>query len=724
MSKPIKKVRTSVNEGANKGANRELDIRTLKKAHYSRNLENSDVWLSVSEGANILGVTVRAVQQACKKVLDGKNKKYIVRVDVGNGGEQYKILLSSLPVEAQQRYWANSLEVEVVEPAPMSASEAEIEAEIYSRAPQWARDKADKYLNILKATEGMKRSELQNFVAVWNQKRPDFKTSYQSVYRMRKIYEEQGVSGLLAGYGKRAGESTVNDDWFEYFKSQYLVEGGPSLRSCWIYTLGYAQRQNAEISPDTFPSPAAFDRRLKREIPESSICLAREGYMKYNRKFAPYIDRDYTDVKAGSVWVSDHAQVDVAVLMPNGKICFPWVTAWRCFKTSKWLGWNLHMESPNSDHIFMAFYHGALNVGIPEHLYIDNGKDYRSKDFAGGRKHVKVLVDEGKTTAMVAQLGITPHFSLPYGAQSKPIERDFLKNKTYLSKHMVGYRGGNVVERPEKLQDEIKKGLIMPFEEFAKVFETFVVNVLNRMPSEGKNLKGLSPDQLWAREFVERREVSRDALKLFCTRASGVISIGRDGVRDSLLKVTYWDGSWMSGQKGRKVYLRRDVLDFAEAWVFDAETDEYLGKGRINEFSSPALADTAVSRRQLSEAMANKKRDMKITKAYIQTREKPDAMEQMIHLQTGTDALASLNIDPVTGEMLPTTANPTVTRMANTKMDKVVRQEREDATRGTYDLSKLVGGYERPKPLFLFESDKKQAEEDERRKQEEQEDGE
>ena len=52
------------------------------------------------------------------------------------------------------------------------------------------------------------------------------------------------------------------------------------------------------------------------------------------------------------------------------------------------------------------------------------------------------------------------HFALPYNAQTKPIERDFRTIKEYLSKHCQGYRGGNVVERPEYLVEEIKSNKI------------------------------------------------------------------------------------------------------------------------------------------------------------------------------------------------------------------------------------------------------------------------
>jgi len=52
-------------------------------------------------------------------------------------------------------------------------------------------------------------------------------------------------------------------------------------------------------------------------------------------KFGSYIERDYSNIKCGKVWVSDHAQIDVAVFDPEGNVVFPWVTAWRDYKSGK-----------------------------------------------------------------------------------------------------------------------------------------------------------------------------------------------------------------------------------------------------------------------------------------------------------------------------------------------------------------------------------------------------
>ena len=56
-------------------------------------------------------------------------------------------------------------------------------------------------------------------------------------------------------------------------------------------------------------------------------------------------------------------------------------------------------------------------------------------------------------------------------------------------------------ELREKLADEIKKGKLIPFNQFKEIFDDFIINILNKRPSQGKNLKGLSPDELFNSEF-------------------------------------------------------------------------------------------------------------------------------------------------------------------------------------------------------------------------------
>lgn len=633
--------------------------------------ENNNIWLSQNEACTLLKLKPKTLRQKCR---DGS---FSFKIQKNNNQTTYCVLLKSLPQKYQDKYF----NVDIIQEKVINQN--------YSDAPEWAKIQAEKYISVLNSCKYLSGKKLKCFIDDWNNKNPDFKTSYQSINRMRLRFDEFGISGLLAQYGKRFGDNIIDEKYFEYFKNLYLVEGAPSLYSCWEITRGFAIRED-NIFKSEFPNHQTFKRRIERDIPKQAIYLARYGHSKWNKKYGTYIERDYSNIICGTVWVADHAQIDVACLMDDGSVVFPWVTAWRDFKSSKWVGWLLQPDSPNSDHIFQSFYYAADEYGLPTDVLLDNGKDFRCKDFAGGRKSLKIDANEAKTTSMLAELNVKVHFALPYNAQTKPIERDFLKIKELLSKHCVGYRGGNVVERPEKLADEIKKGKLIPFNTFKEIFDDFIVNILNKRPSQGKNLKGLSPDELFNSEFKEKITVSKDALKLFCMRTSRTYTIGRNGIKDGSLDITYW-ADWMISKYGLKVYLRRDIKNYKEAWVFKESNSEFVGKVYATK-AIVALNAGEISKDEFKEAISNKKRINKVVQAYAKQTQEIGIEEQCQNYKA-----AYLNAS--------TEANPKVSKIANTNMDKAIRKNREQQAVGKQNLSILKDFSNTSEKFHLFETD-------------------
>lgn len=628
------------------------------------------IWIPIEKVSELLNVKEKTIKNRCYQ------GQFIYKIEKDNGKKHFYIHNSSLKNKICNQLNNNS----------------EIDFQKYSDAPQWSKCQVDKYIQVLSVTQKIKGRALQQFISEWNKNNFNNQTSYSSIIRMRKRYEEFGVCGLLARYGNNSGRTIIADKYFDYFKILYLVEGAPSLQSCWDLTLGYAMQQEPNLNKRMFPSPITFKRRLEREVPKQSIYMARYGESAWNRKFGGYIERDYSSVVCGKVWVSDHAQIDVACLTSDGNVVFPWVTAWRDYKSGKWLGWILQCGHPNSDLIFQSFYYAAETYGLPNDVIIDNGKDYRSKDFAGGRKKINVETNEAKTTSMLAELNVDVHFALPYNAQTKPIERDFLKIKELLSKHCVGYRGGNVVERPEKLAKEIKDGKIIPFEKFKEIFDDFIINILNKRPSQGKNHNGLSPNELFNQEFKEKITTSHDALKLFCMRTSRTFTIGRNGIKDNELGITYW-ADWMISKTSLKVYLRRDIQNYKEAWAFKADNEEFVGKVTAVRAVAALHAET-VSKDEFKEAMSIKKRNLKITKSYIKQTREISLEEKCENYKT---AYASVE----------KACKPKVSRIANTNMDKAIRKNKEMEAFGRQDLSMFLDEkVVKEEPLYLFETDK------------------
>lgn len=603
----------------------------------------------------------------------------------GKAGQRPLIHISDpqIPPAARLKYAEINPDF-LLKPVETDSRAADLNA--FNNAPDYARRQATKYMKIINASVGLKGNDLKAFIDSWNEKNPDEKTSYPRVMDARKVYKELGAAGLLARYGNRAGETVVTEQWYQFFKSIYMKEGAPSASVAWHMTKGFALQADPEMPETEFPSAVTFVREVERREPQAAIELARYGEGHHNRRWNQFISRDDSNVAAGSFWVSDHHQVDIAVLDPkSGKPCFPWATVWRDYKTGLWLGWDLHCEAPNSDHIFLSFYSSAVSYGLPEHILIDNGKDYRCKDFAGGRRfYQRVSIDE-KSNQMgaIAQLGITAHFSKPYNAQAKPIERDFLTLKNTLSKPMPGYRGGDVTERPEVLTDEIKAGLIMDFEVFNSLFNSWVNAVLNTIPNEGKNHKGLSRIQLWNQENPVLRRITPGALMLFCMRSSSEYTIGRNGIRESKLGSWYW-GEWMSGVQGEKVYMRRDPKAWQTAWVFRSRDNDYLGEATLTAAAS-ALATTDLEKQKLRDLLAQQGQVKKIHKAYASAQERPDPATLIGYMATGVQATAARNGANDLQEQK-------VFEIARTEMDEVIEKRREMAKTGTDDISQFIKG--------------------------------
>ena len=641
--------------------------------------DNTNIWIDIDKASEMIGLSSQTLKRKCRQ------GEFVFKIVKKGKVAHYFILLKSMPDFAQDKYLGDTA-VDLK----------------YSEVPSWAKLQAEKYVRILDASAGLKGKELKKFIDNWNNNdEEEFTTSYPSLIKMRRRYFRYGVAGLISKHGQHLVGSCVPDDYFEYFKTLYLIEGGPSLRSCRDLTLGYAVR---ELGADrnNFPSFMAFKRRLDKEIPEQSIFLARNGQAAWNKKYNNYIDRDYSTITCNQVWVSDHAQIDVACYDENNKVVFPWVTVWRDYKSGKWLGWILQTGNPNSDLIFQSFYYAVEEFGLPKDVIIDNGKDYRSKDFAGGRKDFKIETNKNKTSAMLKELNVNVHFALPYNAQTKPVERDFLKIKELLSKHCIGYRGGNVVERPEKLAKEIKDGKIMKFEDFKELFDKTIINILNKKPSNGKNLNGRCPDDLFYEEYKEKIVTSKDALKLFCSRTSNTYTISKNGVKDGKLQTTYW-ADWMIHKKGMKVYLRRDIKNYKEAWVFNAENDEFIGKAEAFK-SVAALYAPEVSKEEFETAMATKKRNIKLAKSYIKQNKEISVEEKYKNYETAYQSVEREYKKPVK-----------VSKIANTSMDKAIQKNKDMESYGKADLSIFLNKEEPPKKkkFYYWNTDKELDEPDE-----------
>src|SRR5262249_3221483 len=107
----------------------------------------------------------------------------------------------------------------------------------------------------------------------------------------------------------------------------------------------------------------------------------------YSQQLSPYHQQDPEAYAAGEVWIGDHKQLDLWCL--SGKtIVRPWLTVWKDWRTRLVTGWVLS-DQPNSSTIMAALRRGLMddrNLGGPDLVKIDNGRDYSARVFHGRSK--------------------------------------------------------------------------------------------------------------------------------------------------------------------------------------------------------------------------------------------------------------------------------------------------------------------------------------------------
>jgi hypothetical protein len=178
-------------------------------------------------------------------------------------------------------------------------------------------------------------------------------------------------------------------------------------------------------------------------------------------------------------------------------------------------------------------------------------------------------------------------------------------------------------------------------------------------------------------------------------RTSRNFTVGRNGIQDRQLGITYW-ADWMISKTGMKVYLRRDVQNYKEAWAFNSDNEEFVGKVTAVKAVAALHADK-ISKEEFNEAMAIKKRNLKVAKSYIEQSQNISIEEQCENYKLAyASATKSLNNKKVK-----------VSKIANTNMDKVIRKNKEMEAFGKNDLSMFLDDSTvKEEPLYLFETDK------------------
>lgn len=486
-------------------------------------------WINVKRAGELLGISGRSVRiKANRHELTYQFVKW-------RGGKKMEILLSSLPEDAIARYYH-------CEPV---RNEVE-ELEGFSKSQQAdANNKAWVVELYQKREKGMSTDA---FVEWYNR---EFTASITraNLFQWQKKLKEGGTAALVDRRGEhKRGTTTIPDDAWEYFYALYMTQEKRGVQLCYDYT---------KVKFPEIPSVYAFHRKVKT-IPKHAVIYYREGENAL-RDVLPSMDRDKTDIASNDIWFSDHHRVDVFTRNEDGSgLCRLWLTVFFDARSNKVISYICRNAAPDADVIKQAMKKGMELHGIPNEVYFDNGKDYRSKAF-----------QQKFQLSLVHQLGINSIYATPYHGQAKTVERFFRTFEERFGKMFPTYTGKDAKNRPEKMRvsDEKILAIAPSIETFLAALDNYMEDY-NKTPSRGKNLEGKSPDEVYYQNLSVKREITdRKMLTLFCG-SFDQRTVHKSGI--TFRNRVYWNKALLPYFK-KKVIINYDSENLDVLNVFDED---------------------------------------------------------------------------------------------------------------------------------------------------------
>jgi len=545
----------------------------------------------------------------------------------GNGKAQSLIRLASLPSEIQLRYWHAQQITPTAEPESLNLAEV----------PEQARAETQQRITLvhraLAMIDGIERNPRGlAMLAI------EAGLSLATLYRWIKAYRARGVAGIVPQYGKNRGRFLALSDALQAIISQeYLRPERPSVTDVHrtVWALCEEIRQPA-------PSVATINRFLAT-IPRPLVIAQRLGPKAYRAQAEPKIRRDYADLAVGEMWVGDHRELDLFVkgaVDANGKLKVfrPWLTAWVDLRSRACVGWHLDLV-PNSHTIALAMRAGILRFGLPQRLYMDNGKDYTANFWGGKSLKSRSVEMDADTRTVLAQLHVGVTHAQPYTPWAKAIESWFGHTFPVWERTLKGWCGRDNKERPEKLAGEIASGTLLTLDELRAALTDRIERYHDTEHSELKS----TPRAVW--QGVDKRIPDPRALDVVLMKHKPA-KVYQDGIR--LFGLRYWHDSLIALQ-GRTIEIRYDPANIGALVCFSDRN--FVCEARQDKAFSMSLTE-----QERKELVKRRKAARQILTDYRQTQTIAHDQEQALDLVVNDirrSKVYVLKSNPVAGPVNP-----------------------------------------------------------------------
>lgn len=379
---------------------------------------------------------------------------------------------------------------------------------------------------------------------------------------------------LASGHGYKKGTRKISREVLDEAISLYKSKNKVSIR--FVH-----ERLVLKYGADVI-SYATLRNILNNDISTLIKDKWRMGAKEFKDTHKPFVERDYTTLCAGDLWVSDGHDIETFCYHPykkdnkgNRLISSPKLIVWMDMKSRLITGWTLSWTE-NTESIAIALKNGISKYGKPKQLYTDNGRAYKSRILKGDNEFLE---------GIYGTLGLKVTHALPYNAQAKPIERWFVDFKNDFTRASIAFKGGHILERPEQLKtvlkDENMKKQIFEEWELEEAIETFIeyknhlYYKIGRTGHRGHGMNGRTPLEVYNEELpIEEREIlSEEKLRLLFLYEE-VRTVQQNGI-------TYLDNTYIADELYKhlkeKVKVKYDPHNLEFMYIY-LMTGEFLCK--------------------------------------------------------------------------------------------------------------------------------------------------
>ena len=501
------------------------------------------IWLPTDAASALLGVTERWIRQAASSGRYGEPRRTVR----GRNANAIEVALENLPADAQVRYL--QAHPDLTRPALADAAGFIPPTLSFENATENQRQRAscrmaavvafDLFTREWGSQRGVREAR-ERWVEQYRAANPDVGAiSRSSLERWSTAYRTYGIDGLVDRIdgSSRRDKGVIPERARAFFWSRYTDGEQPSIADAIRDTRMWAE----EVVHVELPAADNAFYRLAEKIPDAVRRATRED-QDHDERWLVTIRRDY-NFPALKIVQADHHITDLWVSC-GGTICGPdgckhghrvWTTVFIDVASRAVVSWIASLSYPNSDTILRALRQLIEAHGLPEIVYVDNGKDFKSAFGRAIRRGEATPFNDDYLNNLLASLGVRIIFAIPRRARSKNIERLFGTWVRQIWSGNAAYVGalGKRTERSAELYKHPEQ--LLDFESFRALLTAEIDRYNMRRGHRGQAMSGRSPLEVLAETRIPRRDPDEKGFALAFwhyharqVRAGGRIVVGQN----------------------------------------------------------------------------------------------------------------------------------------------------------------------------------------------------